>query len=169
MYLHVLNCGLCSFFVFPLGAFCTCRWLIFSSILKCFWKSLHYSLGWLILYPWTLSRSMTGCITHTSAVTALSYSATEGDWWPLCLEMCCTHPFWLENQTLSVFGIRDPFWYSDTQADFWFIYCFLFLNQLTLGRCVMVMSHVDISAQLHLSNISDLPPPPPLKRGFWFY
>lgn len=36
-----------------------------------------------------------------------------------------------------------------------FIYRFLFLNQLTLGLSVMVMSHVDISAHLHLSNISD--------------
>lgn len=35
-----------------------------------------------------------------------------------------------------------------------FIYCFLLLNQL--GLSVMVMSHVDISAHLHLSNISDL-------------
>lgn len=36
-----------------------------------------------------------------------------------------------------------------------FIYRFLFLNQLTLELSVMVMSHVDFSAHLHLSNISD--------------
>jgi len=39
---------------------------------------------------------------------------------------------------------------------YWFIYLFLFLNQLKLGFSVMVVSHVDISAHLHLSNISDL-------------
>lgn len=50
-----------------------------------------------------------------------------------------------------------------------FIYRFLFLNQLTLGLSVMVMSHVDISAHLHLSNISDLFFFSPLKIGFWFY
>lgn len=39
---------------------------------------------------------------------------------------------------------------------YWFIYRFLFLNQLKLGFSVMVVSHVDISAHLHLSDISDL-------------
>jgi len=40
---------------------------------------------------------------------------------------------------------------------YWFIYLFLFLNQLKLGFSVMVVvSHVDISAHLHPSNISDL-------------
>lgn len=147
-----------------------CR-LIFSSPLQClFWKSLHYSLSWMILYRCTLSCGMTGLITRltsASAVTTLSYSGTEVDWWPLFMHV-------LYSSILA--GVSECFlnpwqFLVDTgrhRQIYWFIYHFLFLNQLMLGL-VMVKRHFAIWAHLHPSNISDLFFFPPWIFKIFFY
>lgn len=160
MYLNLLNCGLCTFsIVFFFLGYVDWYFPVHSSAF--FWNSLHYSLSWMILYRCTLSCGMTGLITRltsASAVTTLSYSGTEVDWWPLFMHV-------LYSSILA--GVSECFlnpwqFLVDTgrhRQIYWFIYHFLFLNQLMLGL-VMVKRHFAIWAHLHPSNISDLFFPP---------
>lgn len=124
-----------------------------------FWKGLHYSLGWMILSRCTLSRVMTGhitCLVSVSAVTTLIFRNRGRLMASLFINVLyssilagASHS-WVFFESVTVFDIVIH------RQIYWFIYHFLFLNQLTLGLSVMVVSHVDISAHLHMSNISDL-------------
>lgn len=151
-----MNFGLCSFFVCVFEYVDDWYFPVHSSA---FWKGLHYSLGWMILSRCTLSRVMTGhitCLVSVSAVTTLIFRNRGRLMASLFINVLyssilagASHS-WVFFESVTVFDIVIH------RQIYWFIYRFLFLNQLTLGFSAMVVSHVDISAHLHLSNISDL-------------
>lgn len=142
----------CAFFFFFVCVFEYVDDWYFPVHSSAFWKGLHYSLGWMILSRWTLSHVMTGhitCLVSVSAVTTLIFRNRGRLMASLFINVLyssilagASHS-WVFFESVTVFDIVIH------RQIYWFIYRFLFLNQLTLGLSVMVVSHVDISAHLH--------------------